>query len=206
LITQTENIKFLISLGAAMIVRDAQDTVERAIRSVSDICSQIVVVDTGSLDATPEICSVAGVDLHFFKWNDNFSDSRNYSLKLLKTDWILSLDADEELDTDSVKNYLGLFKNSKIGGINLIIENILDGNSDIKSRHRYTRIFRNHSQIRFEGSVHEQVVPSITALGLDIVETDIIIRHHGYYRINKDKILRNKELLLKELEKNPDDP
>jgi glycosyltransferase involved in cell wall biosynthesis len=206
MLNSSEKNVISVSLGVAMIVKDSSETIERAIDSVKEISNQIVVVDTGSNDNTPVICSTFGTDLHFFKWNGNFSEARNYSLGLIYTDWILALDADEEFDVASFKKYKGYLSEPKTGGLNLIIENYLAGESGIKSRHRYTRLFRNHKAIRYEGTVHEQIAPSIDALGLDIIETEIVIRHYGYNKISREKIQRNKELILTELKNKPDDP
>ena len=191
------------SLGAAIIVKNAESSILRALDSLSGLVQQIVVVDTGSTDQTPQICSRFGTELHFRTWTDNFSEARNYALERMRTDWIIQLDADEKLDTDSLTNINSLLDNSKVGGLHIKILNVLDGG--IESEHTYTRIFRRHSSIRYEGAIHEQIADSIRQAGFEIIDSSVVIQHFGYADHSPEKIERNASLLRKELANNPND-
>ena len=70
----------------------------------SDFASKVVIVDSGSTDATLEIARSRGIEVIDFKWNGHFPKKRNWFLRhrTPSTDWVLFLDADEIL-TDSVK-------------------------------------------------------------------------------------------------------
>lgn len=193
-------------IGVAIIVKDAEESIEKAIKSVQHICRQIVVVDTGSIDSTPSICKRLGAEVHFYNWNNDFSEARNYGLQFLRTDWILAIDSDEVLAVDTLHMNLEFFKIENAGGLQVKIINYL-GNDDegATSEHLYTRIFRNHRDIRYKGSIHEQIADSIELLGLELIQSNIEIYHYGYIKASDDKISRNREMLMKELEKNPDD-
>jgi glycosyltransferase involved in cell wall biosynthesis len=195
------------TLAAAIIVKDAEDTIARAIESVKDIASEIIVADTGSADRTPLICSRLGGEVHFFHWTGSFAEARNFTLRLANSEWIMIIDADEELDAKSFRENAYLLRNKNISGINIKIRNLL-GNSEEAghTEHRYTRIFRNLPGIKFEGRIHEQVRESVEAAGGEIVETDIIINHYGYIDNKKEKAGRNLGLLRRDLEERPDDP
>lgn len=205
----------MATIGLAMIVKDASATVLKALASVTGICSQLLVVDTGSNDDTPQLCSNYGTEIHFFEWNGSFSDARNFSLKLMRTDWILVLDADEVLDCESFLSNLDIFDDKSIGGIRVEIQNILEESYETTIyRHRYTRLFRNllvyddnlnHKPFLFTGRIHEQIAESIEKQGYAIVDSNITIKHYGYSEKNQEKINRNKELLEQELAENPDD-
>ena len=194
-------------LGAAIIVRNNEKTISETLESIIPVCSQIVVVDTGSYDKTPQICTRLGAEVHFFKWVDDFATARNYALSLLKTEWVLVIDSDEILDHYNFLKHSNIKINEKAGGINVKIENYLD-KEDLsnKSYHRYTRIFRNHKDIRFIGRIHEQISESIFNAGYDIIESEILIKHFGYQEVSQDKVQRNQELLKREIEDSPDDP
>lgn len=193
-----------LSIGIAIIVKNAEDTIAQAIRSTAGYARQIVIVDTGSTDRTPQICSLLGAEVHFFKWTDNFSAARNYALSLMRTEWILQLDADEELIGFSQEEVQQTLTNPTIGGLQVELRNILAGG--IESIHHYTRLFRRHPQIRYEGAIHEQIADSIRALGLEIVDSPLAIRHYGYAEHSPEKIERNTELLRRELQLHPNDP
>jgi len=196
----------MASIGAAIIVKDSYGTLTGAINSVKSVCDQIVTVDTGSRDETPALCSRLGVELHFFNWTGSFSEARNFALKFMRTDWILIIDADEELDSVSFIQNINLLEQQNIGGINVLIKNYLSKEKNThQSIHRYTRLFRRNENIYFEGRIHEQVSPSIEAAGMEIMESDIIIHHYGYTEVSQEKLTRNKELLQEELTGKPDD-
>jgi glycosyltransferase involved in cell wall biosynthesis len=195
-----------LSLGAAMIVRDAEKNIEYALRSLLPVCSQIVVVDTGSSDSTPVICSRLGAEVHFYKWNNNFSDARNYSLQFLRTDWAIILDSDEILDYYTLLQNEEAFSRPDVGGLRVRIENHLgDDEQSPISTHTYTRIFRNIPGLCFTGRIHEQIAPSLEKAGLNSIDTDILIRHYGYINTEDEKLKRNIGLLKQELGEKPDD-
>ena len=193
-----------IIIGAALIVKNEEKNIERALKSLLALCSQIVVVDTGSIDATPSICSRLGAELHFHKWTDDFSEARNYALSLMRTDWIISLDADEEIIRSSSHSSEHLFENERIGGIRVKIQNEL--NTGGIREHAFTRIFRNNPGIRFTGKIHEQISDSILNMNFEIADSDIIIHHYGYHSIEPERIERNRELLKTEMAEQGDDP
>jgi len=188
--------------SAVLIVKNEDERVANAINSITAYCSQIVVVDTGSTDNTVSICSRLGCEVYYFKWNDDFSAARNFGLAHCRYHWIISIDADEILEEFDVSQYGDILNNQLYGGINLEIVNILKDDSTSKT-HRYTRLFRNHQQIRYEGKIHEQIRNSIENLDLKIYQSNIRITHYGYQTPNPEKLERNKQLLSKELEDTP---
>lgn len=201
---KTPNIKDLIAV--TLIVKDEENNLLSALNSIKHICSQIVVVDTGSSDRTCQIASAFGCELHFFKWNDSFADARNYGIQFARRPWILSLDADEELVRDTLIKQAYLLDNEEAGGINLIIQNQLNDSKNGQSlQHRYTRLFRNNTKIFFSGRIHEQVRNSIEGAGFSVIESEITINHFGYSKFNQEKIERNKQLLEQELALNEKD-
>lgn len=193
-----------MNIGAAIIVKNGECTIAKALNSVYKICSQIVVVDTGSEDSTCSICTKYGAEIHFKKWEDDFSKARNYALALMRTEWIIVIDADEELVQENFDKQAHLLDNKTISGINVKLRNLLDSGK-IYSEHRYTRIFRNMPEHRFEGKIHEQIRPSIERMNGIIANSEIVINHSGYSEKNPDKLERNKKLLEMELSSQPKD-
>lgn len=192
------------SIALAMIVRNGAQGISSALLSAKFICSQMVVVDTGSTDDTPQIATRMGAEVYHLEWNNDFSQARNFALDHCRTDWVLVLDADEVLDEQSLKDNFYLMADSTTGGITVQIHNALSTDGFTSHTHSYTRLFRRDARIRFEGRIHEQIADSIQRLGLRIAQSSITIRHDGYSEPSPAKIKRNLELLQKELLENPD--
>jgi glycosyltransferase involved in cell wall biosynthesis len=60
-------------------------------------CDDIVVIDSGSTDGTPDITHAAGARVVDFKWDGNFPKKKNWALANVswKNDWVFIIDADE---------------------------------------------------------------------------------------------------------------
>jgi glycosyltransferase involved in cell wall biosynthesis len=202
--TKSKFGKDMLDLSLVMIVKNSGYKIENAIRSVSELCREIVVCDTGSDDDTPIIASKLGANIYFKKWTDDFSEARNFALKHTNSKWIFILDDDEEISEINKDELSELMNNNKIGGIQVNIKNITDEGKTTTS-HKYTRIFRNDKRIRFEGKIHEQIRPSIDEAGYDIACSSIEIMHYGYSEINEEKNERNKRIINKEIEDDPKD-
>jgi glycosyltransferase involved in cell wall biosynthesis len=193
------------SIALAMIVKDAEKTIGAAIQSAKNIVDQIVILDTGSSDSTPVLCTRLGAEVHFYEWNGSFADARNRLLNFVRTDWVISLDADEVLDQKTLTKFRFLLEDDRIGGLRTKIINLLeDGKS--ASEHFYPRIFRNLPQIKYSGRIHEQISDPILALGYQIAPSGVIIYHYGYKSHDSAKISRNRDLIVQELNESPDDP
>jgi len=84
------------SLSATLIARDEARNIARAVRSLA-CADEVIVVDGGSADDTAAIAQSLGarVVVHPF---EGFAAQKNFASVQARHDWILSLDADEELD------------------------------------------------------------------------------------------------------------
>jgi tetratricopeptide (TPR) repeat protein len=96
------------TVGLALIARDEAGVLPGLLASIEGAFDQVVLMDTGSRDATPELfCDWATEEgarnpgfsrrLERFAWNDDFALARNKAQELLSTDWIAWADADDEL-------------------------------------------------------------------------------------------------------------
>ena len=85
------------SVSLCMIVKNEESCLEKCLASMQDLVSEIIIVDTGSTDGTIEIAQKYHAVVETYKWQNDFSKARNYSLSLATQEWILVLDADEYL-------------------------------------------------------------------------------------------------------------
>ena len=86
-----------LDLSVAIIVCDAERTIEQTIRSVSSLACAVIVVDSGSTDRTLTICTELGAEIVHHDW-EGYGRQKQFALELCESQWVLCLDADESLD------------------------------------------------------------------------------------------------------------
>lgn len=193
------------SITVSMIVKNEEQYLKTCLESVRPFAAEIVIVDTGSTDSTKEIAAAFDTKIYDFQWINDFSAARNESLRHATGDWILYLDADEEITPDSVEELKEIAAKDERLGVWVTLRSI-----DEKNRRpnlmRYLRFFRNHPELRFRGRVHEQIIDSLEKLNYSFYQSSITILHHGYNvsaETMKQKAGRNLELLLDDYLESP---
>ncbi len=201
-----------ILLTLSMIVKNEEEHLANCLERVKEIVDEIVIVDTGSTDRTKEIALQYDAKVFDFQWVNDFSAARNEALKHCNGKWILYLDADERLSNSSKTFIRQLLSEvpDEIGGIICTLESdhsLISGKVEVH-RGGYPRLFRNYGYpaISFTGRVHEQITPSILALGKSFIFSDIVIEHLGYNRSREEmeqKIKRNYSMLIQHVKEEP---
>src|SRR5215831_10889099 len=85
----------VMRISAALIVRDEESTLGRCLESIREHVDEIVVVDTGSRDATKDIARQYHARLFDYPWRDDFAAARQCSFDLARGDWVFWVDADD---------------------------------------------------------------------------------------------------------------
>jgi glycosyltransferase involved in cell wall biosynthesis len=85
-----------MKISAAIVALNEERNIERAIRSLVSCADEIVVVDSGSSDRTREIAISLGARVVEEPWR-GYAAQKNFAASCAANDWILSIDADEEL-------------------------------------------------------------------------------------------------------------
>jgi glycosyltransferase involved in cell wall biosynthesis/predicted TPR repeat methyltransferase len=213
------------TISLCMIVRNEEECIERCIESARRAVDEIIIVDTGSEDRTVEIARRLGARVFHHRWNDDFSEARNYSLEQASGDWILVLDADETLAANDICKVCDL-AGGDADGYTFTYRSYSRQTSDIRwvandgsyregdgwdgwISGKVVRLFKRDQRIRFSGFVHESVDPSIAAFGGIITPADTIIHHFHELKGKekfRDKQLQYLRLCEKGLEKFPGTP
>lgn len=193
-----------MGLALTMIVKNEENCIKRCLDSVIDIVDEMVIVDTGSTDKTIDICRSYNAQVFNYSWNNNFAEARNFGLDKVTQDWVLWLDADEEVARENREQLSNqdLFDNYDALSVPLINFYGEKVDYDEIAQIAQPRFFRNHMGFRFENKIHEWLNIS-SAYDQDRVGfLDLKIYHYGYLNTqveNKQKFLRNVKLLLQEL-------
>jgi glycosyltransferase involved in cell wall biosynthesis len=82
-------------ISIAIIAQDEADRIGGLLKSLS-FADEIVVVDSGSRDGTPDICKKAGAKVIMNPW-PGYVAQKQFALEATTHEWILCLDADEEV-------------------------------------------------------------------------------------------------------------
>ena len=191
-----------------MIVKDEEEYLSTCLESVKEIVDEIIVVDTGSSDRTVDIAKSFSAKIYYYKWNNSFSEARNESLKYATKDWVLILDADEELSHESIEIFKKLLDGSLNEDAIYFFETLsYYGDSIDKTSININlnpRLFKNNQGTHYEGEIHNQLIYSENKYG--VMCRDIKVYHYGYLNKSihkKNKKVRNITLLEEQIRKNP---
>ena len=193
-----------------MIVKNEENCLARCLRSVASLVDEMIVVDTGSTDKTVEIAEENGATVFTDEWRDDFSSSRNVSLDKATGDWMLVMDADEELRAEDIPSIRPLLEDSEMKGylIEIVSRSINNDNPSEARIHRSVRLFRNDPRYRYEGTIHEEIDLDHNP-SLAIGEVPVTIYHYGYHDSTEEKKgqreEQNEALLAHALADSPDE-
>ena len=186
-----------------MIVRDEEAFLPDCLQSIHAIVDEIVVVDTGSRDATKAVARRFGARVFDFAWRDDFAAPRNHAIDQATGDWILYIDADERLRPIDPAYLRGMLSDASKVGYQLRFFPA----TGFTGYWEY-RLFRNDPRIRFDGPIHEGMLPGLTkvaaAEGLEIGRLEATLDHVGYDGDQQRKHRRNLPLLRAGLARDPD--
>lgn len=191
-----------------IIAKNEEENLDRCLGSVKDFDCEIIVVDTGSTDKTKEIAAKYGAKIYDFPWINDFSAARNFSLEKASYDWVLVLDCDEWMTEARVEDFMELGRRYPQYIGRLTRRNILKNQESNACYVDKVERFFNRRYFHYEGSIHEQVTP-VGDFEVKLYEIPLVVMHDGYVGSKEDqqaKHIRNTTLLLKEVEKNPNEP
>lgn len=150
------------SLSVIIIAKNEAHDIGDCIRSVLDIASEIVVLDSGSTDGTQRLCRDLGAKVIETDW-PGFGPQKNRALAAASGDWILSLDADERLDAEACRAVLAAMKgNAPFAACRLRRDTVFCGRRMNRAGIRpdmLVRLFRRGAGRFADVAVHERFLP-----------------------------------------------
>jgi len=116
----------MIKISAVIITYNEEKNIERCLNSLQDIADEIIVLDSFSTDKTTEICKK--YNLKFFQHEfDNYTEQKNRAVNFASNDFILSLDADEEISSELQQSILKIKESNIFDAYNFNRLNIYCG-------------------------------------------------------------------------------
>jgi (heptosyl)LPS beta-1,4-glucosyltransferase len=102
-----------LPLSGVVIAFNEADRIGRCVASLAALCEDVVVVDSGSTDATATIAEAAGARVLQQAWL-GFAAQKNAAIARAAQPWVLLLDADEWLDVDAAPRIRKLFADGNV--------------------------------------------------------------------------------------------
>lgn len=181
----SQNLNLRPKLSLCVIVKNEAQNLPRCLESVKPYVDETIVVDTGSSDNTVEIAQSYGAKVKYFQWCDDFAAARNYAISQASGEWILMLDADEQLVVESTDFLAEITASSEIVGYVIPYIEVTDL-SEATPSYR-TALFRNIPDLKYIGRFHEYLKYYNPNKSLNYIGNlkNIKILHYGF---NKEQL------------------
>lgn len=166
----------MITISLCMIVKNEEKILKRCLDSVADLVEELIIVDTGSTDATMKIAAeYPGVKLYEFKWIDDFSAARNFAFSKATQEYIYSADADEVLDEENRERFK-ILKEAMLPEIEIVqmkYGNQLRFGTVYNYDEEYRpKLFKRLRSFKWHEAIHETI--NVTPV---IYDSDVVITH-----------------------------
>jgi glycosyltransferase involved in cell wall biosynthesis/2-polyprenyl-3-methyl-5-hydroxy-6-metoxy-1,4-benzoquinol methylase len=200
-------------VSLCIIVKN-EPLLEKCLQSVCDHVEEVVIVDTGSTDSTPEVAKkYANIFEVFTACNnpetgliEDFSMARQRSFDLATQPWIMWMDADDIIDgAQNLPNLIDEFnKNySHLDTVSYLFPYEYSYNElgQCTLLHYRERLFYNKNCYHWVNPVHEVIIPKENVRAAHIPKEDLIFRHHRQFSPKVHEPGRNLRILKKYYEK-----
>jgi len=203
------------TISVCLIVRDGEKTLRKCVESIVDWVDEVIIcIDPQTSDRTLDICRQLAGDFpnRPFTYGiaeksatrDGFDEARNESIAKASGDWILWVDADEEVQSPAGLHKLA--RHSMHGGYGFAQVHYSVNPDQVLTTDYPCRFFRNHKGVKFYGLVHEHPESEIgKAVPNSIVRPEVKFLHCGYLdeETRRKRYQRNLPLLMRDREKYP---
>lgn len=171
-------------ISVFIITKNEEDRIEKIISAVKKIADEIIVIDSGSVDRTREICESQGAKVIFNQWR-GYGQQKIFGENQCKNNWVLNIDADEELSPELSTEIMEIFSKNiddKIAGFKIkIVNKFRFENKPHKFAYYYNqfRLYRKDLAGFNNSTVHDSVILKNKNIG-EIIDLKNIIYHQSF--------------------------
>jgi glycosyltransferase involved in cell wall biosynthesis len=193
-----------MSVTVAMIVKNEERVLARCLESIQGAVDEIVIVDTGSTDATKEVARRYTDHVFDFQWCDDFAAARQFSFDQATSRWVFWLDADDIVHgAASIKPGLEALPDD----VGLIYWRYIYEHDEAGApswqfwRERCVRVDAGPTWV---GRIHETVTTAHQCVRVRMPE--VVVEHYREHERSMEKMHRNLAILQAELAASGDSP
>lgn len=169
-------------VSACLIIKDEAHQLEACMLAARELADEIVIYDTGSSDNSIELARSLGAQVIEGYWDEDFARARNEALLRCRGEWILWVDADEQLVCPNPRALRALLSRAStdVDGFLVPVDNLQGTEAGTVLTHPAARLFRRASA-HWEGRLHEQIIPIARQGGAVLAFQDLArLTHRGY--------------------------
>ncbi|MCC6685432.1 MAG: glycosyltransferase [Fimbriimonadaceae bacterium] len=210
-IANAQSLAEAADISLCMIVRDEEQNIRACLESVKPFVREMLVLDTGSKDTTPEIAEQCGAIVRSIDWPDSFAKARTESMRDAKGKWILWVDADDTMPLTSGETIMNAVLSAPEEVMGFIVKVRFLESQGSATEVDHVKVFRNYPDLEWEGYIHEQIIASLRAANPKgiLAWTSTHVLHSGYDNSDEGqekKRRRDKHLLRLDLKERPRHP
>ena len=172
----------MVTIRLCMIVKNEEAVLARCLDTVCDLVDEVIIVDTGSTDATKKIAANYTDKIYDFVWADDFGAARNFAFSKATKDYIYSADADEVLNEENRERFRLLKENllPEIEIVQMKYGNQLQFGTVYNFDEEYRpKLFKRLREFTWIYPIHETVRLDPVVYDSDIVITHLPQGEHG---------------------------
>ncbi|MBN1168609.1 glycosyltransferase family 2 protein [Candidatus Woesebacteria bacterium] len=176
----------MIKISVVINTLNEEKNLPRALNSVKYFADEIVVVDMHSVDNTAEIAEEAGAKVFEHRKMGYVEPARNFAIGKAKGEWIMILDADEEINQSLCLKLRKIAEEKNCDYVAIPRKNIVFGKWLKHSRWwpDYNVRFFRKGKVKWDDKIHS--IPETSGKGIDLkAKEDNAIIHHNYNSISQ---------------------
>lgn len=115
-----------LPLSVFIIAKNEADRIGKSIQSVADWVDEVIVIDSGSSDGTPEAARSFGAKVVHNDW-PGYGPQKRFGEDQCRNDWLLNIDADEEVTpelAEEIRQLMGSGRHTSAGGWRIMIRDL----------------------------------------------------------------------------------
>lgn len=138
------------TISVCMIVKNEESCLRECLEQVSQFADEMILVDTGSNDATKKIAYEFTDKVYDYKWKNDFGAARNYAFSLGTSDYLMSVDADERFTKENILKLIAYKKEMSGDAILLCCER-----PEFQTKALQVRMVKRTQGPYWNGKIHE---------------------------------------------------